>query len=122
MLRGENVMPQVAARFYKAVVQAVLLYGSKTWNLSASALARLEGFHICMAYRLVWAKKVSLAAICLVAGSASFWDMNQLMYQCIVFQFLCIMIYLYEYILNSYFQSLAALVLGYQSNNVSMYR
>ncbi len=24
------------------------------------------------AYRLVWAKKVSLAAICLVAGSASF--------------------------------------------------
>jgi hypothetical protein len=44
------------------------------------------------------------------------------MYQCIVFQFLCIMIYLYEYILNSYFQSLAALVLGYKSINVSMYR
>jgi hypothetical protein len=30
------------------------------------------------------------------------------MYQCIVFQFLRTMIYLYEYILNSYFQSLAA--------------
>jgi hypothetical protein len=44
------------------------------------------------------------------------------MYQCIVFQFLRIMITLYEYILNSYFQSLAALVLGYESINVSMYR
>jgi hypothetical protein len=32
------------------------------------------------------------------------------------------MIYLYEYILNSYFQLLAALVLGYESINVSMYR
>jgi hypothetical protein len=31
------------------------------------------------------------------------------------------MIYLYEYILNSYFQSLAALVLGYESIKVSMY-
>jgi hypothetical protein len=30
------------------------------------------------------------------------------MYQCIVFQFLRILIYLYEYILNSYFQLLAA--------------
>ncbi len=50
-----------------------------------------------------------------------FWDTNQLMYQCIVFQFLRKMIYLYEYVLNSYFQSLAALVLGYKSINVSMY-
>ncbi len=28
--------------------------------------------HVLLQYRLVWAKKVSLAAICLVAGSASF--------------------------------------------------
>ncbi len=52
VLHGENVMPQVAAKFYKAVVQAILLYGSKTWNLSASSLARLEGFHIRVAYRM----------------------------------------------------------------------
>jgi hypothetical protein len=45
-------MPQVAAKFYKAVIQAILLYGSKTWNLSASALARLEGFHIRVEYRM----------------------------------------------------------------------
>ena len=52
MLHGENVMPRVAAKFYKAVVQAILLYGSKMWNLTAPALARLEGFHICVAYEM----------------------------------------------------------------------
>jgi hypothetical protein len=52
VLRGENVTPWVAATFYKAVVQAILLYGSKTWNLTASALARLERFHIRVAYKL----------------------------------------------------------------------
>jgi hypothetical protein len=34
------------------VVQAVLLYGSKTWVLSSTALARLEGFYIHAAYRI----------------------------------------------------------------------
>ncbi len=52
ILRRENIMPWVAAKFYKAVVQAILLYGSKTWNLSGSALARLEGIHIHVAYRM----------------------------------------------------------------------
>jgi hypothetical protein len=52
VLRGENVMPWVAATFYKAVIQAILLYGSKTWNLTASALARLEGFYIRVAYKV----------------------------------------------------------------------
>ena len=46
VLRGENVGPRIAAKFYKAVVQTVLLYSSETWNLTKSALARLEGFHI----------------------------------------------------------------------------
>jgi hypothetical protein len=36
--------------FYKATVQAVLLYGSETWSLSPSSMKRLEGFHI----RAVW--------------------------------------------------------------------
>ncbi len=52
MLRAENVPPHVAAKFYKAVVQAVLLYGSETWVLSTTALASLEGFHIRAAYRM----------------------------------------------------------------------
>jgi hypothetical protein len=52
VLSKEITAPRIAAKFYKAVVQAVLLYGSKTWNLTNSALARLEGFHICMAYKM----------------------------------------------------------------------
>ncbi len=52
MLRGENVMPWAATKLYKAVIQTILLYGSKTWNLSASPLVRLEGFHIHVANRM----------------------------------------------------------------------
>ncbi len=52
VLCGENTGPQTAAKFYKAVVQAVLLYGSKTWNLTQLALARLEGFHVRAAYKM----------------------------------------------------------------------
>ncbi len=52
VLRGENTAPWIAAKFYKAVVQAVLLYGSKTWNLTKSALAGLEGFHVRAAYKM----------------------------------------------------------------------
>jgi hypothetical protein len=48
--------PGVARRamFYKAVVQSMLLYGSKTWNLTKAVLAWLEGFHIHTAYRMGW--------------------------------------------------------------------
>jgi hypothetical protein len=52
VLHGENTAPRIAAKFYKAVVQAILLYGSKTWNLTNQALARLEGFHVCAAYKM----------------------------------------------------------------------
>ncbi len=52
MLTAENMPPKVSTKFYKAVMQSVLLYGSKTWNLTTTALARLKGFHICTAYRM----------------------------------------------------------------------
>jgi len=52
VLRAENVPPRIAAKFYKAVVQAMLLYGSETWVLLTAALASLEGIHICAAYRM----------------------------------------------------------------------
>ncbi len=55
VLRRENAPPQVSAKFYKAIVQSVLLYGSETWVLSPAAMARLEGFHIRVAY---WMAKV----------------------------------------------------------------
>jgi hypothetical protein len=47
-----NAPPRVSAKFYKAIVQSVLLYGSETWVLSPAAMARLEGFHIRAAYRM----------------------------------------------------------------------
>ncbi len=46
VLWSENALPPIAARFYQAIVQAILLYGSKTWVISRTALAWLEGFHI----------------------------------------------------------------------------
>jgi hypothetical protein len=61
-LRSENATPWMAAKFYKAVVQAVLLYGSKTWNLTKAVLAWLEGFHVQAAYRMTqahWPKQVA---------------------------------------------------------------
>jgi hypothetical protein len=52
VLHNENVSPHITATFYKAVVQAILLYGSETWVLSRMALAHLEGFHIRAAYQM----------------------------------------------------------------------
>jgi hypothetical protein len=44
VLRGENTSLIVAAKFYLAVVQAILLYGSEMWVISPQAMARLEEF------------------------------------------------------------------------------
>ncbi len=52
VLTADNTPPKVSAKFYKAVMQSLLLYGSKTRNLTTTALARLEGFHIHAAYRM----------------------------------------------------------------------
>jgi hypothetical protein len=50
VLRTENITPCMVAKFYKAVVQAILIYGSKMWVLLKPTLASLEGFHIRVAY------------------------------------------------------------------------
>ena len=52
VLRRENAPPRVSAKFYKAIVQSVLLYGNETWVMSLAAMVRLEGFHIRAAYRM----------------------------------------------------------------------
>ena len=44
-------------KFYKAVVQAVLLYGSESWALTESQLRCLHGFHIRAAYRMTKVNK-----------------------------------------------------------------
>jgi hypothetical protein len=61
-LRSENLTPWVAAKFYKAVVQAVLLYSSKMWNLKKAVLAWLEGLHVQAAYCMAqvhWPRRVA---------------------------------------------------------------
>jgi hypothetical protein len=52
VLRAENVMPKMCGMFYKATVQAVLLYGSEMWSLSPLSMKRLEGFHICAVWQM----------------------------------------------------------------------
>ena len=52
LLRAEGLPPRVAGMFYKAVVMAILLYGSKLWAVAPSALKRLEGFHMQSAWTL----------------------------------------------------------------------
>ena len=52
VLRAENAAPRVCGLFFKATVQAILLYGSETWNLTPTALRTLEGFHIRAARRM----------------------------------------------------------------------
>jgi hypothetical protein len=58
VLRGENTPPTVAAKFYLGIIQAILLYGSKTWVISLQAMARLEGFHIRAAWRMAQKHKL----------------------------------------------------------------
>jgi hypothetical protein len=53
VLRREITSPKVCGVFYKAVVQAVLLFGSEMWKLSPLSLKSLEGFHIRTAHCMV---------------------------------------------------------------------
>jgi hypothetical protein len=46
VLRVENASSEASGVFYKATVQAVLLFGSETWKLSPVSLKSLEGFHL----------------------------------------------------------------------------
>jgi len=57
LLRAEGASPRVSGMFYKAVVMAVLLFSSETWNLTPTALKRLEGLHIRHAYRMAKVNK-----------------------------------------------------------------
>ena len=45
VLVRDQANPRVAGYFYKAVVQAVLLYGCESWVITDSVLKRLESFH-----------------------------------------------------------------------------
>ena len=49
ILSREGAEPRAMATIYKAVVQAVLLYGSETWVLSLAMEKKLNSFHHCCA-------------------------------------------------------------------------
>ena len=46
LLRREGVEPRVLEMFYRAVVQAVLLFGAEIWVLLASISKKLEDNHV----------------------------------------------------------------------------
>ena len=52
VLKGEQADTQTCSQFYRATVQAVLLFSSETWNVTPSALRQLEGFHTRCAWRM----------------------------------------------------------------------
>ena len=51
-MRKENASPRVSGLFYKATVQAVLLFRSESWSVTPASLKSLEGFHIRAARRM----------------------------------------------------------------------
>ena len=67
VLQTDNTPPNVSTKFYKAVVQSVLLYGSKTWNLTTTALVRLEVFS--SEPHSLWLRNTSLKEDQITCGS-----------------------------------------------------
>ena len=66
----EGAVPIVTGKFYKAVIQSVLLYGSETWTVTPAMLRTLEGFHHRVVRRITGAvayrreRRVDLPAHC----------------------------------------------------------
>jgi hypothetical protein len=52
VLARERANPKVSAMFYKAAVQAVLLYGCETWSITSRMLDVLDSFHHRVARKL----------------------------------------------------------------------
>ena len=45
---------RVTGRFYVVVVQAVIIFGSDTWELTPRLDKSLDGFHHCTVWRMVF--------------------------------------------------------------------
>ena len=45
LTKGKMKNPKAATSIYKAIVHAVLLYGSETWAVTTSMINKLENFH-----------------------------------------------------------------------------
>jgi len=51
-MKSKNASPRVCGLFYKATVQAVLLFGSESWTITPTMRRGLEGFHTRAARRM----------------------------------------------------------------------
>jgi len=45
VIASEGASPKVMGYFYKAIIQAVLLYGSESWTLSDRIIKKFRSFH-----------------------------------------------------------------------------
>ena len=45
VLAAEGASPKVMGYFYKAIIQAVLLYGSESWTVSETIIKQFRSFH-----------------------------------------------------------------------------
>ena len=52
VLGTESASSRICGMFYRATVQAILLYGNETWNLTPALSGLLEGFYVCAARRM----------------------------------------------------------------------
>jgi hypothetical protein len=52
VLVRDNATPRVSGMFYKAVVQAILLYGSESWVITPAMIKVLDSFHHRVARRI----------------------------------------------------------------------
>ncbi len=59
-IRAENASPRACGTFYKATMQSILLFGSKTWNFLLQSLKCLEGFHIWAAWHMAGKRPLKL--------------------------------------------------------------
>ncbi len=92
---------------------------TKNWH-NSTTVKKVPPAHAKRVYRLVWAKKVTLAAICLDISSASFGiriNYNVSMYHVPVPMYNDI--FVWTYILNSYFQLLAASFFDIRGQGIS---
>ena len=46
MLQREGAETAISAKFYRVVIQTVLLFGAETWGLLVPMSQRLEGFNV----------------------------------------------------------------------------
>ena len=60
ILRREGADLILSAKFYRAVVQVVLLFGSETWVLTAAMMQKIEGVHMGFLWQVTGVKAQSL--------------------------------------------------------------